>query len=187
MNNEERSAGTPATDRTHCSLPRRVYFVKRKLVIVGDLMIAIVQRVSEAKVTVDGQVVGAIGDGLLVLAAVVKGDGDKDLEWTAAKLAGLRIFRSADGEKHFDRDVREVGGSILLVSNFTVSAATQKGRRPSLDRAADPATAAAMFARFVDAVRAQQVPVETGLFAADMKVSLTNDGPATFVLDSAAP
>jgi D-tyrosyl-tRNA(Tyr) deacylase len=149
-------------------------------------MITIVQRVSEAKVVVDGEIVGAIGPGLLALAAVVKDDTDRDLEWTAAKIASLRIFRSADGPpyKHFDRDVREVGGSILLVSNFTVSAATGKGRRPSLDAAADPATAQVLFAKFVDAVRAQQVPVETGRFAADMKVSLTNDGPATFVLDS---
>jgi D-aminoacyl-tRNA deacylase len=150
-------------------------------------MITIVQRVSEAKVVVDGEIVGAIGIGLLALAAVVKDDTDRDLEWTAAKIASLRIFRSADGAKHFDRDVREVGGSILLVSNFTVSAATTKGRRPSLDAAADPATAQVLFARFVDAVRAQQVPVETGRFAADMKVSLTNDGPATFVLDSKSP
>ena len=134
--------------------------------------------------SVDGEVVGAIGPGLLALAAVVKGDTDRDLEWTAVKLAGLRIFRSADGQKHFDRDVREVGGSVLLVSNFTVSASTRQGRRPSLDRAADPATAEAMFARFVDAVRAQQVPVQTGRFAADMKVALVNDGPATFVLNS---
>ena len=149
-------------------------------------MITIVQRVSEATVSVDGQIVGAIGPGLVVLAAVVRDDTDRDLQWTAAKLAGLRIFRSADGQKHFDRDVCEVGGSVLLVSNFTVSASTRQGRRPSLDRAADPATAEAMFAKFVDAVRAQQVPVQTGRFAADMKVALVNDGPATFVLDSSA-
>ena len=151
-------------------------------------MITIVQRVSRAEVVVDGQVVGAIGDGLLALAAVVKGDAERDLEWTAAKLAGLRIFRSADGgAKHFDRDVREIGGSILLVSNFTVSASTRQGRRPSLDRAADPGIAQTMFARFVELTRAQGVPVETGRFAADMKVSLTNDGPATFILDSTSP
>jgi D-tyrosyl-tRNA(Tyr) deacylase len=119
---------------------------------------------------------------------VVKGDTDRDIEWTASKLAGLRIFRSDDvPPKHFDKDVREIGGSILLVSNFTVSASTAKGRRPSLDRAAEPAVAQVMFAQLVDAVRAQQVPVETGRFAADMKISLTNDGPATFVLDSSTP
>ena len=147
-------------------------------------MITIVQRVSEAKVTVDGEIVGAIGPGILALAAVVKGDTDKDIDWTAAKLAGLRIFRSEG--KHFDKDVKEVGGSILLVSNFTVSASTRQGRRPSLDRAAEPAVAEAMFAKLVEATRAQGVPVETGKFAADMKISLVNDGPATFILDSAA-
>ena len=150
-------------------------------------MITIVQRVLEAKVTVEGETVGAIGPGLVALAAVVKGDSDRDLDWTAAKIAGLRIFRSHDSSKHFDRDVKEIGGSVLLVSNFTVSAATRQGRRPSLDRAADPAVAESMFEKFLAAVRAQGVPVATGKFAADMKVSLVNDGPATFILDSAAP
>jgi D-tyrosyl-tRNA(Tyr) deacylase len=150
-------------------------------------MITIVQRVIDAQVVVEGETVGAIGPGLLALTAVVKNDTAKDIEWTAAKLAALRIFRSDDGEKHFDKDVREVGGSILLVSNFTVSASTKQGRRPSLDKAADPACAQLLFAQLIDAVRAQQVPVETGRFAADMKVSLTNDGPATFILDSTAP
>ncbi|MEA2709316.1 MAG: D-aminoacyl-tRNA deacylase [Phycisphaerales bacterium] len=148
-------------------------------------MITIVQRVSQASVTVDGAVVGDISSGLLALAAVVRGDTDKEIEWTAAKLAGLRIFRS-DG-KHFDKDVKEIGGSILLVSNFTVAASTRQGRRPSLDRAAEPAVAEAMFARLVEATRAQGVTVATGQFAADMKVALVNDGPATFILDSAAP
>lgn len=147
-------------------------------------MIVIVQRVLEAKVEVEGEAVGAIGPGLVALTAVVKGDTERELEWTAAKIAGLRIFRDAGGEKHFDRDVREVGGSILLVSNFTVSAATRQGRRPSLDRAAEPAVAQPMFEKFVEAVRRQGVNVQTGRFAADMKVSLVNDGPATFILDS---
>jgi D-aminoacyl-tRNA deacylase len=148
-------------------------------------MITIVQRVSEARVTVAGEIVGAIQSGILALAAVAKGDTDKDVAWTAAKLAGLRIFRSDDGGKHFDRDVREIGGSILLVSNFTVAASTRQGRRPSLDGAAEPVVAQAMFARLVEATRAQGVAVATGKFAADMKVVLVNDGPATFILDSA--
>jgi D-tyrosyl-tRNA(Tyr) deacylase len=148
-------------------------------------MITIVQRVSQASVTVAGEVVGSIGPGILALAAVVKGDTDKDIEWTAAKLAALRIFRS-DG-KHFDKDVKDVAGSILLVSNFTVAATTRQGRRPSLDRAAEPAVAEAMFARLLEATRAQGVSVATGKFAADMEVALVNDGPATFILDSAAP
>ena len=147
-------------------------------------MITVVQRVSDAKVSVAGETVGAIGPGLLALSAVVRGDEQKDIDWTAAKLAALRIFRS-DG-KHFDKDVKEAGGSVLLVSNFTVSASTRQGRRPSLDRAAEPAAAEATFAKLVDATRAQGVPVQTGQFAADMQVSLVNDGPATFILDSAA-
>lgn len=149
-------------------------------------MITIVQRVSEARVTVDGEVVGSIGVGMVALTAIVKGDGPREIEWMAGKLATLRIFRSEDGQKHFDRDVKQIGGSILLVSNFTVSALTKQGRRPSLDRAAEPAAAEALFAQLVDAVRRQQVPVETGEFGGDMKVSLTNDGPATFILDTAA-
>lgn len=148
-------------------------------------MITIVQRVSEARVEVAGEVVGAIDVGLLALAAVVRGDTERDLDWTAAKLAALRVFRSEG--KHFDKDVREVGGAILLVSNFTVAASTRQGRRPSLDGAAEPAVAEIMFAKLVDAVRAQGVPIETGRFAADMKLSLVNDGPATFILDSATP
>ena len=150
-------------------------------------MITIIQRVLEAKVVVDGQTVGAIGPGLVALAAVVKGDAERDLDWMAAKIVALRIFRSQDRQKHFDRDVKEIGGSVLLVSNFTIAAATRQGRRPSLDRAAEPAVAETMFEKFVAAIRAQGVPVETGKFAADMKVTLTNDGPATFILDSSAP
>jgi D-tyrosyl-tRNA(Tyr) deacylase len=147
-------------------------------------MITIVQRVSEARVNVAGEVVGQIGPGILALAAVARRDTQKDIEWTAAKLAGLRIFRSEG--KHFDKDVRETGGSILLVSNFTVAASTRQGRRPSLDGAAEPAVAESMFQKLVEATRRHGVAVETGRFAADMKVSLVNDGPATFILDSAS-
>ena len=145
-------------------------------------MITIVQRVAQASVTVAGEVVGSIGPGMLALAAVVRGDTEKEIAWTAAKLAGLRIFRG-DG-KHFDKDVKEIGGGILLVSNFTVAASTRQGRRPSLDRAAEPAVAEAMFKWLVEAVHAQGVTVATGKFAADMQVALVNDGPATFIVDS---
>ena len=147
-------------------------------------MIAVVQRVSEASVTVAGEVVGLIGPGLLALVAVHASDTEKDLIWTANKLASLRVFRSEDGDKHFDLDVRQVNGSILLVSNFTVAAQTRQGRRPSFDQAAPPERGRELFDAFVNAVRAQGVPVATGRFGADMKVSLINDGPATFLLDS---
>jgi len=99
-------------------------------------MICVIQRVSEASVAVDGQIVAQIGRGMLVLAAVHATDLAEDVDWTARKLAGLRIF--ANGEKNFDRDVKEISGSILLVSNFTIAADARKGRRPSLSAAADP-------------------------------------------------
>ena len=147
-------------------------------------MIAIVQRVIEAAVSVDGDVVGRIGRGIVALVAVTKTDTPAEADWLAAKLVALRIFR-ADG-KHFEADVAQVGGSILLVSNFTVSAKTKKGRRPSLDAAADPVRAQALFDHLVNAVTKLSVPVAAGRFGADMRVSLTNEGPATFIVDSAA-
>jgi len=148
-------------------------------------MIAIVQRVSEASVSVDGDVVGRIGRGTVALVAVTKTDTNVEADWMAAKLVALRIFRA--NEKHFEADVTQVGGSILLISNFTVSAKTKKGRRPSLDAAAEPSRAQELFDYLVSAVRKLNVPVETGRFGADMRVSLTNEGPATFILDSTAP
>jgi D-tyrosyl-tRNA(Tyr) deacylase len=145
-------------------------------------MIAVVQRVSEARVVVDGQTVGEIGPGLLVLAAVEKDDSPADIEWTANKLVGLRIFRN--GDKHFDLDVKQAGGAMLLVSNFTVAAQTRKGRRPSLEGAASPEKGRELFEKFVEAVKGLGVTVATGEFGADMKVSLTNDGPVTFLVRS---
>jgi D-aminoacyl-tRNA deacylase len=145
-------------------------------------MICVIQRVSEASVTVDGQIISRIGPGLLVLAAVHAEDQSEDITWTAKKLASLRIF--PDGERNFDRDVTQIGGSILLVSNFTVAGDARKGRRPSLDAAADPATGREKFNELVAAVRALEVSIETGQFGADMKVALINDGPVTFLLDS---
>src|SRR5205085_4413274 len=110
------------------------------------------------------------------------GDTVEHLEWVARKLVGLRIFRN--GEKHFDLDVAQVGGAVLLVSQFTLAADTRQGRRPSLSGAEEPAVAERMFEQFVQLVRAQGVRAETGRFGADMKVSLVNEGPATFLLDS---
>jgi D-tyrosyl-tRNA(Tyr) deacylase len=145
-------------------------------------MICIAQRVCEAKVVVDGHTVGEIGQGLLVLAAVVHDDTEADAQWLAGKLVGLRIFRN--GEKHFDLDVKQVGGSILLVSNFTVAAETRRGRRPSLDRAAAPEIGERLFDQLVEAVKALGVPVATGRFGANMQVHLVNDGPATFIVET---
>jgi D-tyrosyl-tRNA(Tyr) deacylase len=145
-------------------------------------MIAVVQRVTRAAVTVEGKVVGEIAAGLLALVAVEKSDGDEQVEWMAEKLVHLRILRSEDGSKHFDRDVKQIGGGVLLVSNFTVAAETRKGRRPSLDRAAEPEVGRVVFEQLVQAVKSLNVTVATGEFRASMLVSLENDGPATFIL-----
>ena len=149
-------------------------------------MIAVVQRVLRGSVTVAGETVGQIGQGMVVLAAIEKGDTDAQAEWMAGKLAALRIFRDANGEKHFDRDVTEIGGAILLVSNFTVAARTAKGRRPSLDGAAPPEEGRVMFEKLVELVRSRGIPTETGRFGADMQVEIVNDGPATFIVKSGA-
>ena len=145
-------------------------------------MIAVVQRVTEARVAVGGRVVGEIAGGLAALVAVHATDTPADVAWVAGKLVGLRVFRQ--GGKHFDADVRQAGGGVLLVSNFTVAAATRQGRRPSFDAAAPPEKGRALFDALVEAVRAQGVPVATGEFGADMTVSVVNDGPATFIVDS---
>jgi len=149
-------------------------------------MISVIQRVTEARVKVGDVVVGEIGAGLLALVSVVRDDDAKDVAWMAAKLSSLRIFRDATGDKHFDRSVLDVGGGVLLVSNFTVAADTKRGRRPSFDAAAAPEAGKVLFDQLVDAVRATGVVVATGEFGGDMRVSLVNDGPATFIVDSRA-
>jgi D-tyrosyl-tRNA(Tyr) deacylase len=145
-------------------------------------VIVVVQRVTEAQVVVDGRVVGRITSGLVALVAVHATDTRDDVAWTAGKLAALRIFRN--GDKHFDLDVKQAGGSVLLVSNFTVAAATRQGRRPSFDAAASPEKGRELFDALVEAVRAQGLAVETGVFGADMSVTIVNDGPVTVIVDS---
>ncbi len=145
-------------------------------------MRALVQRVLQAAVVAADRTVGEISHGLLVLVAVHRDDGDADVRWLCDKLAGLRIFRGAD--KHFDQDVKQVGGAILVVSNFTVLGETRKGRRPSFDAAASPERGRELYEKLVDQLKATGVPVATGEFGADMRVSLVNDGPATFIVDS---
>jgi D-tyrosyl-tRNA(Tyr) deacylase len=144
---------------------------------------AVVQRVREARVTVDGDVVGAIAQGLCVLVGVASSDTEADAERLCRKITGLRIFEDERGQ--MNRAVDEIGGALLLVSQFTLHADCRKGRRPSFGDAAPPDLAKSLYDHFVAAARRSQVPVETGRFQADMALSLVNDGPVTIVLDTA--
>jgi D-tyrosyl-tRNA(Tyr) deacylase len=144
----------------------------------------VLQRVSEARVKVGGEITGEIGQGLLLLVGIGREDGDADLVWMADKLAGLRIFE--DGEGKMNLSVLDVGGSILSVSQFTLYGDCRKGRRPGFTDAARPETAEVMYERFNSLLRERGLRVETGRFGAMMEVSLVNDGPVTFILDSRA-
>jgi D-tyrosyl-tRNA(Tyr) deacylase len=146
-------------------------------------MRACVQRVSSARVVVDGETTGEIGAGLLVLLGVAADDDEADLRWMADKVAGLRIFNDADGKMNLG--LAEAGGAMLVVSQFTLLGDARKGRRPSFIAAAPPEKAEAMYEQFVAAVRALGVEVATGRFRAHMDVHLVNDGPVTLVIDSA--
>ena len=145
-------------------------------------MRAVVQRVSAASVTVEGRKVGTIGPGLLVLLGVARGDTEKDGEYLAEKLAGLRIFE--DEEEKMNRSVAQIGGSILLVSQFTMYGDVRHGRRPSFTQAAPPEEANRLYEDLAQKLRDKGLTVETGQFQAHMEVSLVNDGPVTILLDS---
>ncbi|SMF13674.1 D-aminoacyl-tRNA deacylase [Pseudogulbenkiania subflava] len=146
-------------------------------------MRVLVQRVSEAKVRVDGAVSGAIGPGLLLLVGVEEVDEQSDIDWLVRKVAQLRIFNDEAGV--MNRSVLDVRGEVLAVSQFTLFASTRKGNRPSYSRAARGDISAPMFERFVTALaETLDRPVATGVFGADMKVGLVNDGPVTIWLDS---
>jgi D-aminoacyl-tRNA deacylase len=145
-------------------------------------MRAVVQRVSEARVEVDGAVVGTIGRGLCVLLGVGPADTETDADALARRVVGLRVFEDADGK--FARGVDDVGGAVLVVSQFTLYGDCRKGRRPSFTEAAPPATAERLYQRFVAAARQGPVPVQTGRFGARMALSLVNDGPVTLLLDT---
>lgn len=144
-------------------------------------MRVVLQRVSQASVTVNGAVVGAIEHGYLLLVGFTQGDGEAEVDWMADKVAGLRAF--GDDTGRLNRDVRDVGGAVLVVSQFTVYADSSKGRRPSLVHAAPPETAEALYRRFADALRQRRLTVETGVFGAVMEVALVNDGPVTLLLE----
>jgi D-tyrosyl-tRNA(Tyr) deacylase len=143
---------------------------------------AVVQRVAEARVLVNGDVVGEIGRGLSVLLGVAREDDAAAAERLAGRIARLRIFEDDNGK--FDRSVLESGGSVLVVSNFTLIANSAKGNRPSFAEAAEPTQAELLYESFCATLREQDVPVGTGTFGARMRVELVNDGPVTIVLDA---
>lgn len=144
-------------------------------------MIALIQRVTEARVTVDGAGVGAIGPGLLALVAVQPGDGQAQVERMLERLLGYRVF--GDDEGRMNRSLADTGGGLLLVPQFTLAADTAKGMRPSFTAAAPPELAQALFERLLARARERHATVESGRFGAHMKVALVNDGPVTFWLE----
>ena len=146
-------------------------------------MRALVQRVSEARVRVGDRLTGEIARGLLILLGVGKDDGPDDVAYIAGKIKDIRVFEG-DGGKPMDRSVVEVGGSVLVVSQFTLYGDVRKGRRPSFDAAAPPEIARALYEDLVRELRAVPLPVATGEFQAMMQVELVNDGPVTLLIDS---
>lgn len=146
-------------------------------------MRAVLQRVSKASVTVDGQVVSSIGDGLLVLLGIEDADGQEDVEWLANKMVNLRIFNDANNV--MNRSVVDIDGEIIVVSQFTLHAQTKKGNRPSYIKSAKPDVAIPMYEGFVTVLEQKLgKKVGTGIFGADMKVELLNDGPVTIIIDT---
>ncbi len=145
-------------------------------------MRAVVQRVKSAEVWVDGRVIGKIGKGLLVFLGIARGDGENDLHYLTSKIPHLRIFE--DESEKFNLSLKEIGGEILVVSQFTLYGDCRKGRRPSFTEAEEPILAKTLYDRFISELRAQGIPIQTGEFQAKMEVSLINDGPVTLLLDS---
>lgn len=145
-------------------------------------MRAVVQRVSSASVTVAGKTVGEIGPGLTVLAGVARGDQAADVQWLARKILQLRIFTDAEGR--MNRSVAEIGGGLLVISQFTLLGDVRKGNRPAFDQAEDPALAAPLFDLLLTELRSAGLPVATGQFRTHMEIQLVNDGPVTILLDS---
>jgi D-tyrosyl-tRNA(Tyr) deacylase len=148
-------------------------------------MRALVQRVCKASVSIEGKVVGQIGRGVVVLVGVTHGDAQEQAEWLARKVAGLRIFEDSEGK--MNAGLLDVEGTALVVSQFTLYADARKGRRPSFTNAAPPDVAEPLVEHFIQALRDQRVPVETGVFQAHMLVEIHNDGPVTILLERDHP
>lgn len=145
-------------------------------------MLCVLQRVAHAQVVVDGETVGQIGLGWLALVGAEKGDSEADADWLADRIHGLRAFSDEAGK--MNKAAADVGGSVLVVSQFTLMANLSKGRRPSFERSLEPAGAATLVDRVAEQIRQRGLPVQMGRFGADMKVTLLNDGPVTFILNS---
>src|SRR6202034_2104109 len=145
-------------------------------------MRVVIQRVKEARVEVAGVVTGAIGLGLLVLLGIARTDSEKDADYLLEKLVHLRIFPDPDGKMNLS--ISEAGGSLLVVSQFTLYGDCRKGRRPSFDEAAPPEQARALYQYFIQRLKSNKITVETGVFQAEMDIHLINNGPVTFILDS---
>ncbi len=144
-------------------------------------MIAVIQRVTSASVAVDETIVGETGRGILVLLGIEKGDDEAKADWLALKIARLRIF--SDDEGKMNLSMLDIKGDLLIVSQFTLAGNCSKGRRPSFDKAASPDEGKRLYDYFADAAKRTGIKVETGIFQADMKVTLVNDGPVTFILE----
>lgn len=145
-------------------------------------MRAVIQRVTQAQVSVENQIVGKIERGLLVLLGVAEGDTSADLEYLVEKVSGLRVFEDAQGKMNLD--LKTIGGSALVVSQFTLFGDVRRGKRPSFTDAASPEIANQLYQQFCQRIGSLGIPVQRGIFQADMQVSLTNDGPVTILLDS---
>ncbi len=144
-------------------------------------MKAVIQRVTSASVTVESSIVGQIGAGIMILLGVEKGDDETKADWLVEKIVNLRIFSDEDGKMNLS--VKDIGGSLLVISQFTLAGNCAKGKRPSFDTAAPADEGKRLYEYFVAAAERRGVPVETGIFQADMQVSLVNDGPVTFILE----
>lgn len=144
-------------------------------------MKAVIQRVTSASVTVDGSIVGQINQGIMILLGVEKGDAEAQADWLVSKICGVRMFSDEAGKMNLS--VQDIAGSLLVVSQFTLAGNCAKGKRPSFDTAAPADEGKRLYEYFVAAARRTGIPVETGIFQADMQVALVNDGPVTFILE----
>ncbi len=146
-------------------------------------MIAVIQRVSEASVTIGGQLKGKIGPGFMILLGITHADTAEDVQWLSRKIVGMRVFSDADGKMNLD--LAAISGSILLISQFTLHASTKKGNRPGFTEAARPEVAIPLYEQMIQQLTADLgQPIQTGEFGADMQVALVNDGPVTLLIDT---